>query len=246
MSMSFMPWRLTVLLACIAPLAGCMMGIAFDPVYTPDAAPKAVSGYAADAGHPIFPRPGRSPGGRLSVALQKGEIFTGGWQPVSPTAAPAGEAAASSDASRAMKVAAASPAAALDLAADWDRVYGPGYFQAHVLGSRLRSRALLTSTAGATAVVEVYTSQRQCGDTSGVARDSLGYVYKVTVFRPCASPVLEAGLPGLPDGLTNQDDGSPRLVIPATGGPPVMAIPLGGGLYQPVTGDAPGPGTPIP
>jgi|GEM_PF-6868765 hypothetical protein len=37
-------------------------------------------------------------------------------------------------------------------------------------------------------------------------------------------------------------DMSPRLVIPATGGPPVVAIPLGGNLYLPVTGGAPTPG----
>ena len=40
-------------------------------------------------------------------------------------------------------------------------------------------------------------------------------------------------------------DMSPRLVIPVTGGAPVLAIPLGGNLYVPVTGGAPTPGTPV-
>jgi hypothetical protein len=40
-------------------------------------------------------------------------------------------------------------------------------------------------------------------------------------------------------------DMSPRLVMPATGGPPVLAIPLGGGIYLPVTGGAPTPGIPV-
>ena len=37
----------------------------------------------------------------------------------------------------------------------------------------------------------------------------------------------------------------PRLVIPATGGPPVIGIPVGGDLYIPVTGGAPIPEMPI-
>jgi hypothetical protein len=40
-------------------------------------------------------------------------------------------------------------------------------------------------------------------------------------------------------------DMSPRLVIPVTGGAPVLAIPLGGNLYVPVTGGAPTPGIPL-
>jgi hypothetical protein len=40
-------------------------------------------------------------------------------------------------------------------------------------------------------------------------------------------------------------DNSPRLVIPVTGGAPVLAIPLGGGIYLPVTGGAPTPGIPV-
>jgi hypothetical protein len=35
---------------------------------------------------------------------------------------------------------------------------------------------------------------------------------------------------------------SPQLIIPATGGPPVIGIPLGGDLFLPVTGGAPVPG----
>lgn len=41
------------------------------------------------------------------------------------------------------------------------------------------------------------------------------------------------------------EDNSPRFVIPATGGAPVIAIPLGGSIYLPVTGGAPIDGIPI-
>ena len=37
----------------------------------------------------------------------------------------------------------------------------------------------------------------------------------------------------------------PRLVIPVTGGPPVIGIPVGGDLYVPVTGGPPIPGMPV-
>lgn len=40
-------------------------------------------------------------------------------------------------------------------------------------------------------------------------------------------------------------DTGPHLVVPATGGPPVVGIPVGGGLYVPATGGPPVPGTPV-
>ena len=47
---------------------------------------------------------------------------------------------------------------------------------------------------------------------------------------PVAAPVAPAG---------------PGLVIPATGGAPIMAIHLGGAVYQPLTGGAPVVGIPV-
>jgi hypothetical protein len=44
--------------------------------------------------------------------------------------------------------------------------------------------------------------------------------------------------------LQDQNIG-PRLVIPATGGAPVIGIPVGGNFYLPVTGGAPITGIPI-
>ena len=41
-----------------------------------------------------------------------------------------------------------------------------------------------------------------------------------------------------------QPDGVPRIVLPATGGLPVIGIPLGGNLFLPVTGGAPVIGIP--
>ncbi len=39
-----------------------------------------------------------------------------------------------------------------------------------------------------------------------------------------------------PSAAQPADDMSPRLIIPVTGGPPVIGIPPGGGLFVPVTG----------
>lgn len=45
------------------------------------------------------------------------------------------------------------------------------------------------------------------------------------------------------DTTTQSDDMSPRMVEPATGGAPVLATPVGGGVYEPATGGSPIPGT---
>jgi hypothetical protein len=62
-----------------------------------------------------------------------------------------------------------------DLSAEWDLVYGKGFFLANVLGNIGLARAMLTCTKGTTVNVE-FTSDM------GVAKDSSGDVFKLT-FR---------------------------------------------------------------
>jgi hypothetical protein len=62
-----------------------------------------------------------------------------------------------------------------DLSAEWDLVYGKGFFLTKVLGNIGLGRAMLTCTKGATVNVE-FTSDK------GVAKDSNGDVFKLT-FR---------------------------------------------------------------
>jgi hypothetical protein len=51
--------------------------------------------------------------------------------------------------------------------------------------------------------------------------------------------------PTMSNPFPPQDTNSmPRLIIPATGGPPVIGIPIGGDLFLPVTGGPPVPGIP--
>lgn len=71
----------------------------------------------------------------------------------------------------------------VDLAAQWDVVYGAGYYVAHVLGNKLYARATLTGNAGTTVYVELSNENNKPGNTKGVAQDSHGNVFKVSVYN---------------------------------------------------------------
>ena len=57
--------------------------------------------------------------------------------------------------------------------------------------------------------------------------------------------VANESQPATPSTDTTAQDNSPRLILPVTGGPPVIGIPLGGGMYLPVTVEAPTLGIPL-
>jgi hypothetical protein len=219
MSRLSVSFRALALVLCAGPVTGCVEQAAFNPVEGPLAAQRPTPVYMANVNDP-------GPG-QLTVRLENGEVFKGAWLHLGPQV----DATPST----------AFPSLGPDLTSDWDYVYGAGYFRAHVLGSRSYTRAFLVGSAGSTAVVEVFFDEHdQCGQKHGVARDSHDNVYKVTVFGICLSGAVSN------TGSTAVDNTGPTLVIPAAGGPPVMAIPVGGGLYQPTTGGAPVPGTPVP
>ena len=54
---------------------------------------------------------------------------------------------------------------------------------------------------------------------------------------PSPAPASPSPSPG--------NDMMPRMIIPATGGPPVLGIPLGGSIFQPATGGLPVFGIPL-
>jgi hypothetical protein len=62
---------------------------------------------------------------------------------------------------------------AREMAADWDLVYGKGFFLANVLGKAGVARSMLTCPKGLTVNVEF-------NSTQGVAKDSNGNVFKLT------------------------------------------------------------------
>ncbi len=70
-----------------------------------------------------------------------------------------------------------------DLSADWDQVYGPGYYTAHVLGVRAFVRTSLHCARGADVRVELSNEHNTRGNTRGVAEDDHGNVFKVSVYN---------------------------------------------------------------
>ena len=69
------------------------------------------------------------------------------------------------------------------MGADWDLVYGPGYYVAHVVGNRLYARATLTGNMGTIVYVELSNETNTRGNTKGVAQDNHGNVFKVSVYN---------------------------------------------------------------
>jgi len=105
--------------------------------------------------------------GNISVTLADGELCKGRWAlvPRSP-ASPAANVAANS------------------LSSEWDTVYGPGFYVAHVLGMRFLARAVLPGNRGTTLTVEMYKPDNAPTDASpsfikGVAKDTKDNIYKL-------------------------------------------------------------------
>jgi len=67
------------------------------------------------------------------------------------------------------------------MAAQWDQVYGQGFFVANVLGNRFLAHATLRCTQGATLSLEFFRiiAENLMG-SKGVAQDSKNNLYKVT------------------------------------------------------------------
>lgn len=95
--------------------------------------------------------------GTLRATLAGGEVV-GSWQRVSPTDTSAGK-----------------------LAAQWDAIYGPGYFVASVLGNSNFCRATLSGAQGLHLDVEfLIIPLGQVAGGKGVASDAQGNLYKLT------------------------------------------------------------------
>jgi hypothetical protein len=105
--------------------------------------------------------------GSISVVLGNGEVCQGPWAFVSKT--PPGTSAP--------------VVTPIDMAADWDNVYGTGYFAAHVLGNKLYARATLTGNMGTVLHAEFSNESNTRGNTKGVAQDNKGNVFKVSVYN---------------------------------------------------------------
>jgi len=142
-------------------LSGCILSVpgGFSPVRGPLSKQSPIPTYAATMSG-LF-------SGSISVTLDNSEVCKGPWALV-PTTAPGASATA---------------IAPFDMAADWDSVYGSGYFTAHVLGSKDYARATLTGNHGTVLHVEFNNENDTRGNTKGVAADNKGNVFKVSVYN---------------------------------------------------------------
>ena len=96
--------------------------------------------------------------GTMTATLQNNEACSGKWSQLSQRDNTAGQ-----------------------MSAQWDQVYGQGFFVANVLGNPIFARAVLTCKQGTTLNIEFF--ERDPGafaGAKGVGQDSKGNLYKVT------------------------------------------------------------------
>ena len=154
----------TLFVACF--LSGCVRVAHLYPVQGP---------LAGETPPPIYT--GRITGvinsGSISARLANGEQFFGKWQAQSTSAL--------------AKQSKAGVVPPFNLSTEWDSVYGPGFYTAHVLGAHLFARTTLTGKQGGALQLEMISQPVKTDDPtnaaapeiSGVARDEKGNVYKV-------------------------------------------------------------------
>ncbi len=95
--------------------------------------------------------------GTLSATLQGGETCTGRPAPV-PQNDPSVSASS----------------------ADWDRIYGEGFFVANILGNHDLNRAVLAGNKGTTLNVEFVGGAGNMAHAKGIATDNKGNIFKLT------------------------------------------------------------------
>lgn len=157
--------KLVLALLCAFTLCGCTATARLYPVQGPLSSQTPVPVYVAKFSATSFYS------GTFSAVLHDGEVFKGRWDTVrrpnsSKTAASIVDPPTGS------------------MAADWDTLYGPGFYVGHVLGARLYERAVVTGNRGTILTMEIYKPDIQTDNASvglirGVAKDTKDNLYKL-------------------------------------------------------------------
>lgn len=155
-----------ITLLCTCFISSCVRVAHFYPVQGP---------LAVETPPPIYT--GKIAGvinsGSISAKFANGQQYSGQWQGQSASAL-------AKESSRGV-------VPPFNLSAEWDAVYGSGFYTAHVLGAHLFARTTLTGTQGGTLQLEMISQPVETADAKdaaapaikGVARDEKGNVYKV-------------------------------------------------------------------
>lgn len=155
--------RLVFLLLIVSTLSGCSATARLYPVQGPLSAQTPLPVYLAKL-------TGALNSGSISAVLNDGEIGKGRWH-VIHRVIPAKGADAATDPT------------AFNMSAEWDFVYGPGFYVSHVLGARQYARAVVTGNKGTVLNVEMYKPNNEENNTpsaiKGVAKDNNNNVFKL-------------------------------------------------------------------
>jgi hypothetical protein len=155
--------RLILVLPVALTLSGCDVRASLYPVQGPLSKQTPLPVYAARIKG--FNGPGRD----VSVVFNEGEVLSGRWQVVPGARASKGAATAGAPATK-------------NLSAEWDIVYGSGYYVARILGKSY-DRAVVTGNRGSVLTVEIYTPETIKGEgIKGVAKDNRDNVFKLVFY----------------------------------------------------------------
>jgi len=164
---------LVLALFCLSSLGGCA-GARLYPVKGPLSLQTPVPVYKAKISDLVLPA------GSFSAVLADGELCKGKWKLVLGSKTPK-PAAPGADPSMP------------DLAAEWDTVYGTGYYSFKAVGATWFMRGVATGNHGTILNMEVFIDESHPGpgpandsnvfrEMAGVAKDNKGNLYKL-VFR---------------------------------------------------------------
>jgi hypothetical protein len=158
--------HLVIGLLCVSILWGCSATARLYPVQGPLSSPTPPPVYVAKM-------TGAFTSGDFSATLNDSEVCKGRWEQVRLPNASVDTAAA------------ATTLPAENMSAEWDTVYGQGFYVARVLGARLYAKAVLTGNKGTVLNVELYKpdvpdhNNSPAATIRGVAKDNHDNVYKV-------------------------------------------------------------------
>ena len=164
---------LVLVLLCLPTLGGCVSARLY-PVKGPLSLQTPVPVYKVKISGLVVPA------GSFSAVLGSGEVCKGKWKLVLGSRTPKPGAPGTDP-------------PLPDLAADWDTVYGTGYYSNKVLGTSWFLRGVATSTRGTTLNLEMFIDESHPGpgpadatntyyEIAGVAKDNQGNLYKLA-FR---------------------------------------------------------------